>query len=36
MQEFVDKTTQIGYPLDEHSKDADDDSVLFEGIHNIG
>jgi hypothetical protein len=35
MQYFMHKITQVGYPLEENGEDADDDGILFEGVHTL-
>jgi hypothetical protein len=35
MQNLLQKTAQIGYSFKKNSKDADDDRILFEGVHDI-
>jgi hypothetical protein len=29
----MNEIAQVGKPLEEHSKDADDNGILFEGVH---
>jgi hypothetical protein len=35
MQKLMQETAQIGNSLKNNSKDADDDGILFEGVHDI-
>lgn len=34
MEKLMDEIAQIGYPFQKNSKDADDDCILLERVHN--
>jgi hypothetical protein len=34
MQKLVNKIAQIGYAFEKNGKDADNDRILLEGVHN--
>jgi len=34
MQKLMHKIAQVGYPFEKDGKDADNDGILFEGVHN--
>jgi len=34
MEKFMEEITHVGYPFQEDSKDAYNDRILLEGIHN--
>ncbi|CAN5178702.1 hypothetical protein BH09BAC6_BH09BAC6_19570 [soil metagenome] len=35
MQQFVNKTAEVRDAFEKHGKDAYDNGILFEGIHNV-